>query len=193
MKLKVFERENNKKAESYRKEGKIPGVIYGYEIKSTPVYALEKDFLNFYENYESGLFDLEFENKTLRGILQEVQFHPITDKPIHFDVYIPLLTKKIEAKVPLEFVGESPAVKKGGVLSFNIDEIEIEALPEQIPERIIVDISKLEEVGQSIYIKDLNLPQDIKVLIDSETPVVSVIEEAKVEEEVKEETTQTNA
>lgn len=182
MKLKVFKREG-KRAEAYRKEGRIPGILYGPNLESINIYALEKEFLDFYENYESGLFDVEIENQNFKGILQEVQIHPLSDQPIHFDLYIPLLTKKIEAKISLEFIGETPALKTGGVLNIALEELEVEALPTDLPEKIVVDLSKLKEIGQSIYVKDLKIPEKVKVLIDPENPVVSVIEEAKQLEE----------
>lgn len=188
MKLIIYKRENEK-PENYRKEGKIPGVIYGPEINSTSVYSLEKEFINFYQNYTSGLFDIEFEGKNLKGVLQEVQFHPITDKIIHFDIFVPKLTERIETKVHLEFVGEAPALKKGGVISIALNEIPILALPTEIPEKIVVDLSKLEEVGQTIYVKDLSLPPGVKVLIDLENPVISIIEESIIEEEKEAEPT----
>jgi large subunit ribosomal protein L25 len=180
--MKIFLREKNKKTESYRKEEKTPGVIYGPHIESSPIYAEAKELLSLIKEHEGGLFEVEFEGKKYQGILREVQFHPITHKSIHFDIYIPSLEEEIETKVPLEFVGSAPALLKGGVLNFNLKELEISALPQDIPERIEVDISRLEEIGQSLYVKDLKIPPKIKVLLDKDLPVVTVIaEEAEVE------------
>jgi large subunit ribosomal protein L25 len=186
--LKIFLRGKNKRAESYRKEGKIPGVIYGPNIESLPIYAEAKEFLSLVKELEGGLFEVEFEGKKYQGILREVQFHSITHKPIHFDIYVPSLEEEIETKVPLEFVGSAPALLKGGVLNFNLKELEISALPQDIPERIEVDLSQLEEIGQSIYVKDLKIPSKIKVLLDEDLPVVTVISE-KAEAETTLETT----
>ena len=183
--LKVFPREKNKKAESYRKEGYIPGVIYGPNLDSTPIIAQKKDFLKFYENYESGLFEVYFDEKKFLGILQEVQFHPITDEIIHFDIFVPSLEEKITTKVPLEFVGEAPGVRLGGVVNISLEELEIECLPKDIPKVIYVDLSSLKNVGDTIYVKDLKIPPNIKVLISPENPVATLIEEAKVEEETQ--------
>jgi len=183
--LKVFPREKNKKAESYRNEGYIPGVIYGPNLDSTPIIAYKKDFLKFYENYESGLFEVYFDEKKFLGILQEVQFHPITDEIIHFDIFVPSLEEKITTKVPLEFVGEAPGVRLGGVVNISLEELEIECLPQDIPQAIYVDLSSLKNIGDTIYVKDLKIPPNIKVLISSENPVATLIEEAKVEEETQ--------
>jgi len=182
--MKVFLREKNKKAEAYCKEGKIPGILYGPEIKSTPIYALAKEISKLVEEHEGGLFEVELENKKYQGILREVQYHPLTNQIIHFDIYLPSLEQEIETTVPLEFIGKAPAEIKGGVLSFNLKEIEISALPQDIPEKIEVDISGLEEIGQSIYVKDLKIPSKIKILLDENVPIVTVIEEAIGETEI---------
>jgi len=176
--MKVFLREKNKKAEAYRKEGKVPGILYGPEIESTPIYALSKEIYKLVKEQEGGLFEVELEDKKYQGILREVQYHPLTNQIIHFDIYLPPLEEEIETTVPLEFVGKAPAEIKGGVLSFNLKEIEISALPQDIPEKIEVDLSSLEEIGQSIYVKDLKIPSKIKVLLDENLPIVTVIEEA---------------
>jgi len=181
--LKIFLREKNKKAESYRNEGFIPGIIYGPNLESTPIIAEKKDFLRFYENYESGLFEVYLEEKKLLGILQEIQFHPITDEIIHFDIFVPSLEEKITTKVHLEFIGEAPGVRFGGVVNISLEELEIECLPQDIPQVIYVDLSSLKNIGDTIYVKDLKIPSNIKVLISPENPVVTLIEEAKVEEE----------
>jgi large subunit ribosomal protein L25 len=175
--MKVFIREKNKKAEAYRKEGKIPGILYGPEIEATPIYALTKEISQFVTEHEGGLFEVELENKKYQGILREVQYHPLTNQIIHFDIYLPSLEEEIETTVPLEFIGKAPAEMKGGVLSFNLREIKISALPQDIPEKIEIDISSLEEIGQSIYVKDLPITSKITILLDKNLPIVTVIQE----------------
>ncbi|GIW67450.1 MAG: 50S ribosomal protein L25 [Candidatus Parcubacteria bacterium] len=187
--LKIFSREKNKKAEDFRKEGKIPGVIYGPNIESQTIYALVKDLYSLYKEHEGGLFEIDYEGKKLQGILREIQFHPLTNQLIHFDIYIPSLEREIEVKIPLEFVGEAPVLMKGGVLNFNLKEIEISALPQDIPEKIEVDVSHLEEIGQTIYVKDLKIPAKIKVLLEPDLPVVTVISEAGEETPIETTTT----
>ena len=181
--LKVFSREKDKKAESYRREGYIPGVIYGPNLESTPIIAQKKDFLKFYENYESGLFEVYLNEKKFLGILQEIQFHPITDEIIHFDIFVPSLEEKIITKVPLEFIGEAPGVKLGGIVNISLEELEIECLPQDIPQAIYVDLSSLKNIGDTIYVKDIKIPPNIRVLINPENPIATLIEESKIEEE----------
>ena len=86
--MKIFLRDLKKKAESYRKENKIPGVIYGPEIEAQPIYVDEKELASVLQKSVTRL-EIEFENKKLTAILQEVQIHPVTDKVIHFDLYVP--------------------------------------------------------------------------------------------------------
>ena len=180
--IKLFLREE--KAEKIRKEGKVPGVIYGPNINSQKIYVDEKEIENLHKEHEGGLFEFDFEGKKILGILREVQTHSLTGKIIHFDIYVPALEKEIVATIPLEFIGEAPALKKGGVLNFVLNEIEVEALPQDLPEKITVDLSLLNEIGQTLYIKDLELNPKIKILIDGNTPIVTVIKER---EEIKEE------
>ena len=111
--------------------------------------------------------------------------HPLSDIPLHVDFYKVDLQKKTTAKVPLEFIGESEAVKQGGILLEFLNEIEIEALPEDIPSSIQVDISALENIGDFILVKNLPIHHEVELKIDSEE-LVCKIEEPKEEEEVEE-------
>lgn len=179
--LTIFQR-NKENPETLRKKGMIPGVVYGPNLSvlgknSLPVYASLKEFLQFYKNHESGLAEINLEDHIFYGLLKEVQVDPLSNQVIHFDIYLPSLEKRIKAKVPIEFQGVAPATKKGGVLSFNIYELEVSSLPNSLPEHIVVDISSLEEIGQAIRVKDLKLPAEVKVLLEDNFPLVSVIEE----------------
>jgi large subunit ribosomal protein L25 len=179
--MQIFIRDNNQKVNKYREEGKVPGILYGPKITTTKIYALAKEINKLVQEHEGGLFEVELENNKYKGILREVQRHPLNNQIIHFDIYLPNLEERITAKVPLEFIGKAPAETKGGVLSFNLKEIEVSALPQDIPEKIEVDVSQLEEIGQSIYIKNLSTSPKIKILLDGNLPIVTVIKEASEE------------
>jgi large subunit ribosomal protein L25 len=181
LELKVFKR-NNQKVEKLRKEGKVPGVMYGPKLNSISIYADYKEFNKFLDEYEAGLFKVLLDDQILNGILQDVQKHPISGNVIHFDIYLPSLEEKIETKIPLVFINESPAISKGGVVNYNLEEIEILSLPTDIPEKIEVDLSVIENVGQSIYVRDLKVPEGVKILLDPDFPVVTVIEEQQTEQ-----------
>ncbi len=179
--IKIYLREE--KANKIRREGKVPGVIYGPNIKSQKIYAEEKEIENLYKEHEVSLFEFDFEGQKLLGLLRDIQFHPLTYKIIHFDIYVPSLEKEVTSEIPLEFIGEAPVLKSGGVLNFSLKELPVEALPRDLPERIIVDLSSLKDIGQTIYVKDLQLPPQIKVLIEENTPVVTALPEAEIETE----------
>ena len=179
--IKIYLREE--KANKIRREGKVPGVIYGPNIKSQKIYAEEKEIENLYKEHEVSLFEFDFEGQKLSGLLRDIQFHPLTYKIIHFDIYVPSLEKEVASEIPLEFIGEAPVLKSGGVLNFSLKELPVEALPRDLPERIIVDLSSLKDIGQTIYVKDLQLPPQIKVLIEENTPVVTALPEAEIETE----------
>lgn len=178
--MKIFLRKLKKKLKEYRRENKVPGVIYGPDFESKPIYADAKELSKFIQEHESGQTEIEFDGKNLNIILQDIQYHPITDMVIHFDLYVPSADKPVTTDVPLVFIGEAPALKKGGILNINLKEIEVEALPKDLPEKIEVDLSKLEEVHQSIYLKDLNVPAKVKILLPLDLPVVTIIEEETV-------------
>ncbi|MCS7200883.1 MAG: 50S ribosomal protein L25 [Patescibacteria group bacterium] len=178
--LKVFRR-NKFSSKSLKKDNNVIGVMYGPQLKealgipSVPVYASLKDFFQFYRVYESTLFDVLFEDGEYQGLVKEIQIDPITNQIIHFDIYLPSLDKRVRNRIPVEFIGDAPVVKKGGVLSFNVNEVEVLALPHNLPESIVVDVSRLEEIGQSIRVKELNISKGIKILLEDNFPLVTVI------------------
>ncbi len=188
---KVF----GKKTESLRKQGFIPAVVYGPKTEPISLQVKEKDFLDIYKKAgETDLIDLliETDGKEIKKqvMIQDVSYHFLYDKKImHIDFYEVPLDKPITVYVPIRLIGESPAVKKGGVLVKSMDEIMIEALPQDIPHFLEVDISKLEDFDQSFYVKDILIPEKIKVLVDLNTPVVTVsapLTEEELEKELGE-------
>ncbi|MGC8981604.1 MAG: 50S ribosomal protein L25 [Minisyncoccia bacterium] len=191
--IEIKRREKGKRAEYYRKEGFIPGVLYGPEIESTPIYINKKEFLKNFTHIHQR-FDFIFDNKNFSGILQDVQRDPITLEPIHFDIYLPSISKKIETAISINFIGEDELIKRDLILNKNLNEIPVEGLMKDIPESIDIDVSKLDE-DESIYVKDLKL-KDIKILLSEDTPIATAIKVEKVEEveekeEVKAEETET--
>jgi large subunit ribosomal protein L25 len=180
--MKFFIRDTKKKADFYRKEGKIPGVIYGPQMESKAIYAEAKDFYKFLKAHKTGQAEIELEGQKIDVFLQDVQYHPVTDEIIHFDLYAVSASKPITTFVPIVFIGESPVIKKGGVLNISLDKLPVEALPKYLPEKIVVDLSRLENIHQTIFVRDLEIPKEVKVLISGESPVVSAIEEEKKEE-----------
>jgi large subunit ribosomal protein L25 len=118
-------------------------------------------------------------------LIQEIQRDPLTEEPIHVDFFQPSLKEKIEIKIPLVFEGEAPAVKEtGGTLVKNISELEIKALPQNLPKEIRVNVETLRTFEDKILIRDLKLPEGIEVLRNPEEIVASVTPPEKIEEEL---------
>ena len=178
-----------KKVKILRKKGVLPAILYGPKIKEAqPLEIEEKYFEKVYkEAGESTLISLEIEGQKQKipVLIHEVARDPLTEKPIHVDFYQPRLEEEIEAKVSLVFEGESLAVKDlGGTLVKNISEVEVRALPQNLPHEIKVNIENLKTFEDNILIKDLKIPEGVKVLKEPEEIVAQVLAPVKVEEEL---------
>ena len=179
-----------KKSKKLRKEGLVVANIFGKDFKSKALQLDEKDFRKaFKEAGETGVVDVKVDKETYPALIHNVQLDPITDSILHVDFHKVNLKEKITTKVPVVTEGESPAEKSGiGLLLQTINEIEVESLPGDIPSEIKLDVSKLEEVGQSIHIKDLKLDRDkVEVKNDPEDTVLTVQTAEMKEEESAEE------
>jgi len=186
---KVFGR----KVKSLRKEGILPANIYGKKIKSTSVQIDLKEFEKVYkEAGETSLIDLVVDKKVHPVLVSDIQVNPVDSSFYHVDFKEVDLKEKVSAQVPVEVVGESPAEKQGlGILVQLVEEVEVEALPTDLPEKFEVDVSKLEEVDASIHIKDIKSGDKVEILDDAEQIVVKI--DALREEEVEEEPVATEA
>lgn len=117
-------------------------------------------------------------------MINDFQENPLTNKISHIDFYQVRMDEKITASIPLVFIGEAPAVKEqGGILVKSMHEIEVEALPADLPHHIEVDLGNLSDIGASVYVKDLKVNKGVKLLIEPET-VVATVSEATKEEEI---------
>jgi len=189
MQLKAILRDINKKPEYYLKEQLIPAVLYGKGIENIYLAVPKKEFEDVYKQTgETEIIDLvvEGEKKTEKHpvLIYDVQYHFIHHYPIHIDFYQIRRDQKIKTHIPVEFIGESPAVKNfGGILVKNMNEIEVEAFPQDLPHSFKVDISKLETIDSKILIKDLSVSDKVKILAAPDTVVAAVV--APKEEEEK--------
>jgi len=175
-KRKVFGR----KVKTLRGTGVLPCNVYGKKTKSEALSVKTTDFTEvFGKSGETALVTLVIKNgKTEEKavLISNVQLDPLTDKPIHADFHQVDLKEKVTAEVPVELSGESPAEKQGlGTVVQYIDEIEVTALPTDLPEKFALDISALAEVDQAIYIKDLQIDKaKVELKADLETILVKV-------------------
>ncbi|QQG47664.1 MAG: 50S ribosomal protein L25 [Candidatus Woesebacteria bacterium] len=165
-----------RKVKALRSQGILPANIFGKKIKSVAIQVDYKDFEKVYHEVgETGIIEIILAKKTLPTLISNLQKDTVTGKIIHADFHSIDLKEKVTAKVPVEIKGESPAVKNGlGTAVQQLDEIEIEALPTDIPEKFVVDITSLENVDDGIYVKDIKFSKKIEVKEDLEKIVISV-------------------
>ena len=172
-----------------RASGSMPAVLYGWQEETTPITVSQHDFKNVLkEAGESTVVVLSGIGNTKEALIHDVDVDPITGEPRHADFYIIEKGKAVVVRVPLEFEGSAPAIKElGGTLVKTLHEIEIEALPANLPHNIVVDISSLIDFDSQILAQDIKLPDGV-TLVTALTEVVALASEAKEEEEETEET-----
>jgi len=187
-----------KASKKIRKDDNIPCVLYGGE-KTIHFYTSQSAVRKFVYTPEVMFADIKLDGKSYYAMVQDIQFHKITDKIIHMDFYEIHDTKPVKIKIPVLITGSSPGVKAGGKLKQNLRKIAVKALMKDIPDKIDIDISAL-NIGDSIRVKDLK--SEVLDFIDTKTSViVSVItmrgasasEETAEVAEVAEETTETES
>jgi len=190
-----------KKVKVLREQGILPGVLYGPKTKSTSIEMDHSEFEKVFNKAgESTVIKLKINNpenkekeSTKNVLVYGIERNPLTDKLTHVDFYAVRMDKLITAEIPLIFEGESAAVENlDGTLVKNISQVEVEALPAELPHEIKVDISKLETFDDVVHVKDLKVDEKVKILAEPEDVLVSVTpprteeELAALEEEVEE-------
>lgn len=181
-----------KKVKKLRREGLLPVSLYGKDVTSTALSVKTPEFMKVYGKAgETGLVELKIGEKTTPTLISDVQIHPVTRAPLHAEFRAVNLKEKIKANVPVELVGESPVVANNiGLLLQTINEVEVEALPADLPEKITVDATKLAEIDQQVTVGELAVPKEVTVLTDASGVVVKVApavsEETKKEMEAEE-------
>lgn len=187
IKLEAKKREERgRKTNKGRKQGLVPAIVYGKVIKSQSLWINDLDFQRLLKKSgKSVIIELSIEGKDSRNvIIHEIQKNPVSEKHIHVDFYQVRMDEKIEAEIILEYISEAPAVKElGGVLVKNMDKLEVECLPADLPSHIDVDISLLKTFDDHIAVKDIPIPSKVKVLADPET-VIALVTPPRSEEEL---------
>jgi large subunit ribosomal protein L25 len=185
--IKAKKRIGEEKIDALRKEGVIPAVFYGAGKESTSVSISTVEFKKVWRDAgESSAVKISMGTPggDIDALIHEVQVDPITDEPIHVDFLAIDMKKKIKVHVPIEFEGISNAVKSGvGNLVKVLHEVEIEALPADLPHNLVADISKLEALNDQIFVSDIKVPTGV-VIINAPTEVVaSIVEQVEEKEE----------
>lgn len=155
-----------KKVKKLRREGIIPANVYGKELKSVSVQLPLKSFLDVYRKaHETGLVDLTVDGQELPVLIHNVQIDPRSQSPVHADFFKVNLKEKITARIPLVAVGDAKAeTDKIGLLEQPLSEIEVEALPTDLPEKIEVNVEGLAQIGDQIVISDIKVPDGVVIL-----------------------------
>lgn len=168
-----------------RLAGRLPVAAYGPKEKSAPLFVDAVEFEKVWKTAgESAVIELEIVGEGVKdSLIHEVEIHPISRKPIHADFYLIEKGKKIEVAIPINFVGVSAAVKAGATLVKVLHELEIEAMPKDLPKAIDVDISVLVGLDSQIHARDIKLPAGV-TLVTKEEEVVAAVAEQKEEEVV---------
>jgi large subunit ribosomal protein L25 len=173
-----------KSLKTLRQEGLIPAEFYGHGLKNAHLAVRREEFKKAFKVAgENTVIQLLIDSKKQPALIYDVQEDRLSGEVVHVDFYGVRMDEKIKAHIPVEFTGESPAVKEqGGVVNKALVEIEVEALPGDLPHDFTVDISSLKNIDDSIYVKDLAVSKGVKVLIGPDSVIVSIAAPRKEEE-----------
>src|SRR3989338_4674011 len=184
--IKADKRDMGVKLNVLRKAGRIPAVFYGAGKENTPISISNTEFKKIWRQAgESSAVKVSTGNTDVDVLIHEVQVDPVTSEPIHVDFLAIDMKKKIKVKVLLEFTGVSGAVKSGiGNLVKVLHEIEIEALPADLPHNLAVDISPLETLENQVFVSDIKLPSGVVAITHGGDVVASIVAQVEEKEEV---------
>lgn len=165
-----------RKVKQLRAQGQLPANVYGKNVESLSITVPADAFEKVYDQAgETGLIELTVDGQVRPVLVHMVQVHPVSSSILHIEFFQVNLKEKVHANVPLETVGESLAVKDSvGALLLPVSEVEVEALPAEIPEAIEVDISSLNALDDEIKVKELKIPAGVTVLTDPEMTVAKI-------------------
>ncbi len=174
-----------KQVKAMRRAGQLPAVLYGYDVEPTPITLDFREASRLLGPLASStLIQVELDGVDHLALVREKQRNFITGLITHVDFQAVSSTEEIRVAVPVEVRGESAAMKDyNGVMVMGLEEIEVEALPQNLPERIVVDISSIKRIGDAIYVRDLQVPENVTVWDQPDEMVVLVTGQAAEEVE----------
>ncbi len=178
-----------KQVKALRRDGRLPAVIYGHEVAPIAIDLDVREASRILAGMTSSQFiKIDVDGITHTALIREKQRHPVRGNLLHVDFLAVSMTEKLRASVTIEIVGDAPAARDyNGIVVTVVEIVEVECLPRDLPERIIVDISTLVEIGDAIYVRDIDLPEEVSVLTDIDEVVVLVTAPAMEEKEEEEE------
>src|SRR5574338_349507 len=184
--LKATRREmTGKQVKEMRRHGKLPAVMYGHRVDPQAITLDEHEATLALTGLSSStIVTIDVDGKLHATLVREKQKDYVKNRLIHVDFQVVSLTEKIRAAVRVDLHGESPAVKDfNAVLLHQVNEIEVEALPRDLPERFVIDVSKLTAVGDSFAVRDLEVSNKVTVLTDPDEIIVVATGQAAEESE----------
>jgi len=179
--------ELGKKTNALRRAGFLPAVVYGEGVKSQSISVPYKDFEKAHKAAgESTLVKLEVDGEPYNVLIHDIKHDPLKGTPLHADFYAVRMDKVIRTKVPIEFLGESPAVKNdGGIFVKVMQELEVEALPQDLPHGLRANLSSLTAFGVRLFVKDIIAIKGVKILAEPDD-VIALVDAPRSEKELQE-------
>jgi large subunit ribosomal protein L25 len=174
-----------KQVKSLRREGLVPAIIYGHKIDPILISLDAREASHILPALTSSqLLEVNLEGISHNVLVREKQRHPVNGHLLHVDFQEISMTERLRTNVQIDYFGDAPAIKNyNGIVVTNLEEVEIEALPANLPERILVDLKVLKGIGDVIRVKDIHLPAEVEVLNDPDE-IVAIVTPPAMEEEV---------
>lgn len=177
--IKAEPRGSKPNPRALRRQGRIPGVLYGHEVNQ-PIALDAKELERLLARVtRSSRITVELDGKRLPTFIKEIQYDPLTDRVIHIDLYHPAPDRPVTVEVPVRIRGEAKGRKEGGVLQVLRDVIKVQGAMEHIPEIVEIDITGL-GIGQAVHVNELKL-EGVRVLTPGEATIVTVVAPRKEE------------
>jgi large subunit ribosomal protein L25 len=169
-----------------REAGNLPGVVYGAKIGTIPVIVTKKELINVINTYGlNAIITLRIKGQPVQAMIKEIQNHPVTGSYWHVDFNEISMNKKIRAEIQVQFSGEADGLKEGGIIQYGDTTVEVECLPQNLPEKFTLDISGL-KIGDKLTVADLEQTDDVKITADPAQILISVIPPAMEKEDGEE-------
>ncbi len=173
-------------ARAARRDGMVPGVLYGGDENSIAIALKFNEVIKAINSgqFLSNMIELSQDGKKQKAITKDVQFHPVSDMPVHIDFYRVTAKSIIEVEVPVIFKGDdtSPGIKRGGILNVVRYAIEVKCPAGEIPDNITVDISEM-DIGDSLHISEVSLPENVTPTIDDRDFTIATIVSSRASKE----------
>tara|TARA_Y100000814_G_scaffold118483_1_gene84836 strand:- start:1251 stop:1931 length:681 start_codon:yes stop_codon:yes gene_type:complete len=163
------------------RDGKVPGIYYSHDSKESIPFYISKSELSAAQKADTQIFNISVGDKKRNVLFKSIQYHPVTDEIMHIDLYGIKMDQLVSVNVALNISGNAKGIVEGGILVQNLNEIEIECLPSDIPQLIDVDISSL-EIGDSLRCEDIILEEKLNMKTSGDQIVISVTQPAQESE-----------